>query len=45
MKLKDEDIKEIADSIGMCNANYLSNLFKRYYGQSPREYRKFHKNQ
>lgn len=41
--LTDNTIQEIADSINMCNANYLSNLFKKYYGSSPREYRKMHK--
>lgn len=43
--LTDLSIQEIADSLGMCNGNYLSNLFKKAYGESPREYRKHHKKQ
>lgn len=41
--LTNHSIQEIADSLGMCNGNYLSNLFKKAYGISPREYRKQHK--
>ena len=40
----DHSIQEIADSLGMCNGNYLSNLFKKTYGESPREYRKRRRN-
>ena len=33
-------LAEIAEQIGFCDAYYLSKLFKKAYGISPREYRK-----
>lgn len=33
-------LAEIAEQIGLCDAYYLSKLFKKTYGVSPRDYRK-----
>lgn len=33
-------IEEIAAQIGLCNGNYLSNLFKKYYKETPTQFRK-----
>lgn len=40
--LKNPDIKiaEVADLIGIPDQRYFSQIFKKYYGQSPRQYRK-----
>ncbi|HCE11869.1 MAG TPA: hypothetical protein DEQ24_03750 [Enterococcus sp.] len=35
-------IQEVAASIGIDDVNYFSKLFKKYTGQSPRDYRKKH---
>lgn len=43
--LTNHSVQEIADSLDICNGTYLSNLFKKTYGESPREYRKHHKKQ
>lgn len=36
----DLSVQQIAEQIGLCNGNYLSNLFKKYYLESPSEFRK-----
>ena len=36
----DLSIEEIAARIGICNGNYLSNLFKKYYRETPGQFRK-----
>jgi AraC-like DNA-binding protein len=33
-------IQEVAEQCGFLDMNYFSRLFKRYYGISPREFRK-----
>lgn len=33
-------LEEIAARIGICNGNYLSNLFKKYYHETPGQFRK-----
>lgn len=40
--LKNADIKiaEVADLVGIPDQRYFSQIFKKYYGQSPRQYRK-----
>lgn len=34
-------IMEISDRFGFCDAKYYSGVFKKFYGKSPGEYRKF----
>lgn len=33
-------VQEIADRTGFCNGNYLSSIYKKYYKESPSEFRK-----
>lgn len=33
-------ISDIADHVGLCNGNYLSTLFKKYYHETPLQFRK-----
>lgn len=35
----DLSVQEIAEKSGLCNGNYLSTLFKKYYHETPREFR------
>lgn len=39
LKNTDEDISEIARSVGFDNLNYFDRIFKRYKGTSPKKYR------
>ena len=39
LKNTDEDISEIARSVGFDNLNYFDRIFKRYKGMSPKKYR------
>ncbi len=36
-------VREISDTLGYCNDNYFSSLFKRYFGISPKQYQMQHK--
>ncbi|MBE5981212.1 MAG: response regulator [Paenibacillaceae bacterium] len=40
LKRPDINISEVASLIGIPDQRYFSQVFKKYYGQSPREYRK-----
>ena len=40
LKYSDLNVTEIAFSVGFCDANYFSNLFKKSFGISPTAYRK-----
>ncbi len=40
LKMPDIKIAEVADRIGIPDQRYFSQIFKKYYGYSPRQYRK-----
>lgn len=39
----EQPIQQIAEDLGYLDTNYFSQLFKKYYGKSPSQYRKEHK--
>jgi two-component system response regulator YesN len=40
LKNSEKAISEIAEAVGFNDYNYFSRIFKKYYGISPRDYRK-----
>ncbi len=38
----DRKIKDICADVGICDYNYFTKIFKKYYGTPPRDYRKTH---
>ncbi|MBR4387294.1 MAG: helix-turn-helix transcriptional regulator [Treponema sp.] len=43
LQTSDMSMAEIADVTGFTGASYMAETFKKYYNQSPREYKKAHK--
>lgn len=43
LQTSDMSMAEIADVTGFTGASYMAETFKKYYNQSPREYKKSHK--
>ena len=42
LRYSDLSVTEISYSVGFCDSNYFSGVFKKWYGISPKEYRKKH---
>ena len=40
LRYSELSVTEIAYSVGFCESNYFSNVFKKQYGISPKDYRK-----
>lgn len=40
LRYSDLNVTEISDSLGFCDSNYFSLVFKKYTGKSPTEYKK-----
>ena len=43
LRYSELSVTEIAYSVGFCDSNYFSGVFKRHYGMAPTEYRKVNK--